>query len=228
MDLVPPVPPDLYQLLHVQEAERRRIALNLHDQLGQQLTALRLKIGALRTVLHSPHDLPARIDELEQLAIDLDRDIDFLTWELRPAALEGLGLDEALSIYVRRWSEITNVAAEFHNTDTGGPRLPVDVELHLYRIAQEALHNVSKHAGATHASVLRERHGDHITLIIEDNGRGFDAGRAPAAGGTGLGLVGLRERAALIGGAVEIQSGRGKGTTVFVRVPIKAAPPTES
>ena len=124
--------------------------------------------------------------------------------------------------YINEWSRHYEIPADSHTSGLAETRFDRDVETHLYRITQEALNNVAKHAGATRVSVLLERMGENINLIIEDDGKGFDSEKARVVteSGHGLGLGGMRERAALIGGELEIESGRGKGTTIYVRVPV--------
>lgn len=209
------------QLVTVQEAERRRIALNLHDHIGQQLTALRLTLGTMR----DGHPTPAQdhqLDTLDTLTAQMDRDLDYLAWELRPAALDDVGLEAALQQFVTTWSAQHRIPAEFHTSTWKGDRLPGATESNLYRITQEALNNVIKHAGATHVSVILERRVDEAILIVEDNGRGFDFEKARAARGrhAGMGLVGMEERAALIGATIQFESAPGKGSTLFVKVPV--------
>lgn len=216
----------LDRLVTVQEHERNRIARNLHDQLGQQLTALRLTISALRDPDCSSEDFQSRLESLDTIAARIDHDLDFAAWELRPVALDEIGLNAALTAFVTEWSSTHNVAAEFHDSTIESPRLTPEIEAQLYRIVQEALNNVSKHAGATRASVLLERRGDEALLTIEDDGVGFDAERVndPRRRPNGLGLSTMQERAALVGGAVQFESGCGKGTTLFVRIPVRAVP----
>ena len=209
----------LERLVSVQEEERRRIARNLHDHLGQQLTALRLSIGALKDHALSQAQLRARLDAIDKIASQIDRDVDYLAWDLRPAALDDVGLTAALETAVRDWAATNGVNAEFHTTPAAA-RLAAESESHLYRIVQEALNNVSKHARATHVSVLLEHTDGEVRLIVEDNGRGFDADQALHH--RAIGLTSMQERAALIGGQVEFESAPGKGTTVFARVPIRA------
>lgn len=217
----------LDRLVTIQEQERRRLALNLHDHLGQQLTALRLAIAGLRDA-KGQADASKRMERVEQLVSQLDRDVDFLAWELRPAALDDVGLEAALAEFLRQWSWANGAAADFHHTSQDTSRLPAEIESHLYRICQEALNNVSKHADASNVSVLLERRADEMTLIVEDDGRGFDLERE-GVHRVGMGLTGMQERAALIGGHVQLESAPGKGTTVFVRVPVRtpasAVPP---
>jgi PAS domain S-box-containing protein len=212
----------LERLVTVQEEERRRIARNLHDHLGQQLTAMRLTIGALKEHPLSQTELRARLDAIDKIAAQIDHDVDFLAWNLRPAALDDVGLSAALQTVVRDWAATNGIEAEFHTTPAAA-RLAAESESHLYRIVQEALNNVSKHASATHVSVLLE-HTDHeVRLIVEDDGRGFDTEQVAAAlNDRAMGLTSMQERAALIGGHVEFESAPGRGTTVFARVPIRA------
>jgi two-component system CheB/CheR fusion protein len=212
----------LGRIISVQEDERRRIARDLHDHIGQQIVGLRLKLESLEQTPGADPALAARCDEAQNQIARLDRDLDFFTWELRPAALDDLGLVVALANFLNEWSSTFGVAAEFHSAGLEDQRLAFDVETNLYRIAQEALNNIYKHARATSVSLILERRGSQVALIVEDDGQGFDAG-AQARRDKGLGLVGMRERAALSGGTVEIESAPGKGTTVFVRVPLVLA-----
>jgi PAS domain S-box-containing protein len=210
----------LGRLVASQELERRRIARDLHDQLGQRLTALRLKIASLREITAGHAEIDRRVNRLQQIAQRLDNEVSFLAWELRPSALDDLGLVDAIDTYVAEWSNHYEVPAEFHSTGLAAVRLNPETETHLYRIAQEALNNITKHAKASMVTVLLERRGDEVILIIEDNGVGFRAGSEPTSDPSkGLGLVGMGERAQLVGGRTEIESAPGRGTTIFVRVP---------
>jgi signal transduction histidine kinase len=209
------------RLISVQEEERRRIARDIHDQLGQQMTALRMNLAAARSWADGDPARVVQAQRTQQLAEDLDRSIDFLTWDLRPAALDHLGLAAALQQLVTGWSERFGVVAEFESPGVDGVRLPRDVEANLYRLAQEALHNIAKHAAATHVTVVLEMRTDRqVVLIVEDNGHGFTPGEVTANTRVAqLGLIGMRERALLLGGGLEIDSAPGRGTTIFVRVP---------
>ena len=216
------------QLVTAQEDERRRISRDLHDQLGQQLTALRLKLAAMREECDQDETARGRIEEVQALAERIDSEVDFLAWELRPTALDDLGLTAALTNFVKEWSGHYHIPAEAHVTgfSSGTLRLPPQAETCLYRITQEALNNVYKHAQAARVSVILERRDGNAVLVIEDDGVGFDSEDAASwQGDRGLGLVGMRERAALLGGSVEIESRPGSGTTVFARVPVE--PKTE-
>jgi two-component system CheB/CheR fusion protein len=212
----------LNQLVTAQEVERRRIARELHDQMGQQLTSLRLKLESLKQEDGSGDRVQEKVDELLSVTKQLDSDIEFLAWELRPVALDDLGLGPALRNYITRWGEQFETRVQFHTSDLDEERASHEIESHLYRIAQEALNNVAKHARASQVDVILERRDDHAVLIIEDNGVGFETVEDDlASDGEKMGLIGMSERAALIGGSLQIESGRDKGTTVLVRVPLK-------
>ena len=209
----------LQTLVGAQEDERKRIARDLHDELGQLLTGLRLKLEAVGKLCEGNRELRGKIDETQTIAKHLDAGIDFLAWELRPAALDDLGLYAALAKYVREWAHYSGIAAELLGSNIKKERLAPEAETNLYRIAQEALNNVHKHAKASSVEVSLEKRGeDLIVLIINDDGSGFDP-KNKMNRGKGIGLIGMRERAALIGGSLEIESAPGKGTTIFVRVP---------
>jgi PAS domain S-box-containing protein len=207
------------RLISVQEEERQRIARDLHDNVGQQLTGIRLQLDALNLSTSLDEATRARI---EQALIDiqrLDRSLDFIAAELRPYSLD-LGFPTAVEQFIRGWSRTFGIEAVFHaDAFESAVRLAAETETHLYRIVQEALNNVFKHAHATRVSVLIERRRANLVLVIEDNGQGFDPESQRRSERRGLGLVGMRERAALIGAHLEIESAPGGGTTVFLTVP---------
>jgi two-component system CheB/CheR fusion protein len=212
----------LREIVRAQEDERRRIARDIHDHLGQQMTALRLNLSALDRGCSEDEELREKLDQTKAIAERLDADVDFLAWELRPAALDDIGLSEAVGNYVRQWSKHTGVKAEFHTTGMDKERLAPETETNLYRITQEALNNTMKYARATRADVLLERRDNQVVLIVEDDGVGFDPKRQASAGGDkGMGLIGMRERAVLVGGTLEIESKPKQGTTIFARVPVR-------
>ena len=210
----------LRQLIAVQEEERRRIARELHDQLGAHLTTLGLRLDAL-------HLEPAAIGPLRQTLSDLDHDISRVVRDLRPGPLLDLGLASAVRAYVDEWSHRSAVRCDFHsNADQA---LPVLVATTIYRIVQEALTNVARHARAQGASVVIVQHDTSLTAIVEDDGVGFEPTARAVAGDGRLGLIGMRERAALLGGTCTIESRPGVGTTVIVELPVEieqeATPP---
>lgn len=214
----------LQKVVTTQEEERRRIARDMHDSLGQQLTALRLKIASMKTGPNQNGAMTEDLERLEEFGGRLDSEVNFLVWELRPTVLDDLGLVAAMESFVREWSRHYGIPAEVHTGRFGRGRLDPDVETNLYRILQEALNNIYKHAKASNVNVVLESRRGQAVLVIEDDGNGFDPdnARADPNSGRGLGLVGIRERAAIIDGRVEIESSPGKGTTVFVRVPVRS------
>jgi PAS domain S-box-containing protein len=207
----------LTRLVFAQEDERRRIAREMHDQFGEQLTALALRIRMLKEASAGHDDWRAHVESIEAIAQRHDRDVDTLVWELRPTALDDLGLRAALANYVLDWSSRAGVSATLHTSGLLDDRLAPDAETALYRIAQEALTNVAKHARAGNVDIILERRADNVLLIIEDDGVGFDPASTGGAG-QGFGLVGMQERAGLVGAMLEIESSAGKGTTVLVRM----------
>jgi len=209
----------LARLAAVQEEERRRVARDVHDQLGQPMTALRMQIEALELRADADPTLAAAVERTMQLAADLDRSIDFFTSDLRPEALERLDLSTSLSELVRSWSERFNIPADYHAEAGPDHALAADASVHVYRIVQEALHNVHKHAQASRVTVLFTHNSQEAAIVVEDDGRGFTAERVEGGLDGRLGLVGMRERARLIGGSVTIESEPGQGTSLFVRVP---------
>ncbi len=210
------------RLVLAQEDERRRIARELHDQLGQQMTALRLTLETLKTLAAERGELSVHVEMLEDLTRQLDRDLAFRVWELTPAALEDGGLAAALTEYARTWSKRLGIRAELRMTRATDGLLTSEMETTIYRFAQEALNNIAKHARADRVDIVLEHGQDHVSLIVEDNGVGFN----PSAITTrrGFGLRGMRERAALAGAECQIESAPGNGTTVILRVPVAAAP----
>jgi two-component system CheB/CheR fusion protein len=203
------------QLVSVQEDERRRIARDIHDQLGQQFTAMRLNLDAHRARCAAVDDF----DKVMSTADQIDASIEFIAWQLRPAVLDDLGLPAALRQYVREWSSQTGIRASFNAETLAGGRLPAESETHLYRIAQEALNNILRHAGASSVDVVLGSRDGSVVLVVEDDGAGFDTA---AVSGTGLGISGMRERANLCGGTVEVESRPGGGTSVFATLPLTA------
>ena len=210
----------LQQFVKTQEDERRRVARDLHDQLGQRLTTLRLHLETLRKICGDSEDLCIEIEKAQYVAEQIDRDVDFLAWELRPAALDELGLEATLANYVSEWSHYSGIQAEFHTTGLGKTRLEPAIETNLYRIAQEALNNVIKYAKSENVSVMLKKRDGSVVLIVEDDGIGFDPVEKRKST-NGLGIIGMSERAKFCSGKLEIESAPDKGTTIFARVPLR-------
>jgi len=212
----------LRQIVRAQEDERRRIAREIHDQVGQQMTALRLNLAALDRGCSEDVELREKLEHTKRIAERLDADVDFLAWELRPAALDDIGLAEAMGTFVSQWSNHSGVEAQFHTSGLEKERLSPETETNLYRIMQEALNNTMKYANARHVDVLLERRDHQVVLIIEDDGVGFNPEKEASDGGDkGMGLIGMQERASLVGGTLQIESKPQAGTTIFARVPLQ-------
>ena len=211
----------LQRLVVAQEDERRRIARDLHDELGQQMVALRLKLDLLSK---HPQDaeLHEAVLEIQRMAARIDDGVDFLAWELRPAVLDDLGLYAALERYIHQWSTYSGVTAQLMPSKLKAARFTPEVEINLYRITQEALNNIFKYAKAKSVDVMLERREDLIVLLIEDNGIGFRPKRISKKGKQGMGLTSMKERSELIGATFEIESTVGEGTTVYVTLPAEA------
>lgn len=215
----------LQQLVTAQEEERRHIARELHDQMGQNLTALILGIKALQGNGSDSDGAAERIRQLQALAVQIGQEVRSLAVQLRPSVLDDLGLLLALSNYVEQWSARAHIAVDLHSDGLDVGRLSLAVETTLYRLVQEALTNVLKHAEASQVSVIIERRADEVRLIVEDDGVGFSAPTAPSEPGNApqLGLIGMRERVVLLGGSLTIESAPGSGTTIFARIPLPGA-----
>jgi PAS domain S-box-containing protein len=218
----------LRQLIAAEEQERIRLSRELHDQLGQLVTALRL---GLRGLASGNGSAGAALDDLEQLTVQLAGELSHIASELRPPALDRLGLQQALQAYVEDWAARYGLTAEFQPLGVGHERFALEVETTLFRTVQEALTNVAKHSAAQSVSVILERRPGSVGVIVEDDGAGFDPAAATASGARTrrIGLVGMRERVELLGGTLEVESAPGAGTTLFIRLPTHdAGPPTDA
>lgn len=201
---------------NVQEAERRRLARELHDGIGQILTALKQQLDVVEQSAASlPVAAHSRLRDAAELAAQALQETRELSRLLRPQILDDLGLEPALRWLTRTFSERNGVALE---VDLVGldRRLPAEVETLAFRVVQEALNNVAKHAGASRGQVLARREGAELTLVVADDGKGFEPD-APDNGGSGL--RGMRDRVELFGGRIEIGSRPGLGTRIAARVP---------
>jgi two-component system, chemotaxis family, CheB/CheR fusion protein len=213
----------LARLVTAQEDERARIARDLHDQLGQQLTALRLTLE--RAQQHSALDDAAQeVDRALALTAALNSEVDFLAWELRPSVLDDLGLAAALPRFVQHWSRHYGIEAEFRIAGFSSRHVSKEREVAYYRIAQEALNNVLKHAHASRVDVVLESRDGVVTLVVADDGVGFDQSDRQASQ-RGAGLIGMRERAALVGASLDIESTPGEGLTIYLRSEIEHTAP---
>jgi two-component system, NarL family, sensor histidine kinase DevS len=205
----------LRRVVSAQELERQRLARELHDETGQALTSILLGLKSFEDAA-SPDDVAAATSELRELVVSTLQDVRRLAVELRPKALDDFGLVSALERLVETFREQTGIDVDLEPR-LGDQRLPPDVETTLYRITQEALTNVVKHAQAKRVSIVLTRRDGSVMAVIEDDGRGFGEGRTKE---DGLGLLGMSERIALVDGRLNVESSPGSGTTLSIEVPV--------
>ena len=202
-----------------EENERLRLSHELHDQAGQSLIAAILELneidaltsGAARERLHLVRK------KMEEMGKTLHR----IAWELRPPSIDELGLRKALASYIAEWSEQCGTEVDFHCDDPNLDEVPDEIATAVYRVVQEGLTNIVKHAGRpADVSVVIRRPDATLQVIVEDNGCGFDLAAQSAKVGNrrGLGLDGMRERLSLVGGTLDVESAVGAGTTIFARI----------
>jgi signal transduction histidine kinase len=206
--------------------ERRRIARALHDQMGQHLAALGLGLKSLEEAVHEVPAADRLVHQLRELTDRIGHTVHDLALQLRPPALDELGLHTTLVNHLEDWSARCGIEVDFQSTGLEEGRLAPRVETAFYRTVQEALTNVLKHAGARRVSVILQRAPGQVVAVIEDDGRGFDpAAVGNGTGGAGhLGLTGMRERLELVGGTLTVESTPGGGTTLIARVPLPGSP----
>jgi len=207
----------LGKLIDAQESERRRISRQLHDDLNQKIASLSMGISQLKRKLPMQETaLVVELDQLRENAATLTNDVRTLSHQLHPAVLEHLGLVTALESYISNFNLEEHIEVKL-NAEIGAERIPFQVSICLYRVAVEALRNVSRHSGATSAAISLTRSDDMIELQVSDSGKGFDV--ETFKNGGGLGLISIEERLRLLQGSCEIYSAPGRGTRLVVTVP---------
>jgi signal transduction histidine kinase len=211
-----------HRVVQVQELERERVALELHDTITQMLCGVLIRIQVLMDKLAVRND-PAKAEAMKLHAIigKTVEEVERISHNLRPSVLDHLGLVAGLHDTSKEFANRTGVAVKMvcmHLT----ARLPVDIELTLYRILQEALQNVEKHARASQVTVCLTKQGDIVQMTVHDDGIGFYSDHHPVRqkGKGGFGLLGMRERAISVGGTLKIESTRRAGTKIEVRIPL--------
>jgi two-component system sensor histidine kinase UhpB len=208
----------LGKLIHAQEAERRRISRELHDDLNQKIATLSMSISQLKRKLPLPEtSLVTELDQLRETANELTNDVRTLSHQLHPEVLEHLGLVTALESYIRNFKEEELIDVKL-TAEIGAERLPFDVSICLYRVVLEALRNVSRHSGARSAAISLTRSDGVLELRVSDSGRGFNVETFKQGGG--IGLVSVEERLRLLRGSCEIHSAPERGTTLVACVPL--------
>jgi PAS domain S-box-containing protein len=212
------------RLMHAQDDERNRLARELHDETGQMLVAAMLDLKRLEPAAGAQGaELLRRLrSQLDQIDTSLHR----VARELRPASIDDLGVAKALADHIADWSERFGIDVDYHCLNVDLDTLPADIGTVLFRICQEALTNIAKHAaGASDIGITVDCSDRTLRLTIEDNGAGFDpsASHTGIRNGCGLGIAGMRERVKLIGGELLVESSIGVGTTIFVRIGLERA-----
>jgi signal transduction histidine kinase len=208
----------LRKLISAQEDERKRIARELHDETSQSLAVLAMGLEAVQDALRNGK--APRLDEVKALAVRTLEEVHRLILDLRPAVLDDLGLFSAIRWYAERYLSTRGIAVrcEIHELEH---RLPPEVEIALFRIAQEAMNNIARHAKAESVLIQLAPEGRELRIEIEDDGQGFDPAVQPADR-PHYGLLGIRERAELLGGTAVLDSAPGQGTRLEIRVPLPA------
>jgi signal transduction histidine kinase len=208
------------QILQGQESERRRIAANLHDSLGQSLLIIKNQAWlAMQPV--TDESVRRRLDEISAVTSQAIEEVRQITHDLRPYQLDKLGLTQSIRAIIKRVSETSSIRFENDVEDIDG-LFSQESEIHVYRIVQECLNNVVKHSGATQATLAVKRQLAGVSISIQDNGRGFEAGLINSTGlhDTGFGLSGIGERARILGGKLTVDSRLGQGAHLLVIIPM--------
>ena len=206
----------LLRLVEGQELERRRLARELHDETGQALTSMLLGLRNLEDA-RDANEMREAASSLRDLVVATLQDVRRLAVELRPKALDDFGLTEAVEHLAQMFTEASGIDVKLE-ARLGDTRPPAALETTLYRVIQEALTNVAKHADAKQVSILLLRTPKALTAIVEDDGRGFTPGRAGRS--DSIGLEGMRERVALVGGTLDVEAAPGRGTTIRAELPL--------
>jgi len=215
----------LRQTMSEQEAERKRIARELHDNLGQSVVLVQLGLDAIARSAPIHSDIVEKTTALKRIAKEIGTSLHRIAWEVRPSVLDTLGLADAITQLVADWEPHCSLKFDLQ-LGIGDRRLPPDAESTLYRVVQEGITNVVRHANASRVGIIFEIRGHEAICIIEDDGIGMSevSSQAPDEGSRQLGLLGMRERLALIDGSMEIETSQTKGTALFVKVPLGTVP----
>jgi signal transduction histidine kinase len=203
--------------MKAQEEERLNLSRELHDESGQLLAALSVRLGLLEREAGTLAKVQPHLAELKRITAQIQDDLHKLAVNLRPASLDHLGLVTALQQYATEFNRQYGISVEFEATGMKNRRLPGEIETAIFRTVQESLTNVALHARASRVDVLVSRHGDSVVTLIEDDGVGFTTAIPDSE--EHLGLFGMRERIEMLGGKFSVESAPGKGTTVRAEVP---------
>ena len=207
------------KLVTAQEQERRHIARELHDEIGQALTAVKVELAYAQQKIEGAHGPGAVLHDARRITDSALHQVRDLSYLLHPAALDEFGLVSAIDAHLKSFSRRHGIAVDLIHNGMN-ERLPGEIESAAYRIVQEATTNIAKHARATECRVHLMR-GESLRIIVEDNGEGFDPAAARSSDRLGLGLIGIRERASHLNGVVQVDSGPGRGTRITVELPAR-------
>ncbi len=218
----------LNKIITVQEDERKKISRELHDETSQSLTSIIVGLRVLAEHVRSTNERQ-KILEMRDLAVKTLEAVHHLAVELRPALLDDLGLVVAIQKYIENYSRQYNIAVESNFAHLERERFWPELEITLYRILQETLTNIAKHAKATHVQVMLCKQQNKLKMVISDNGVGFETAVLKSAhNDTCLGIYGMKERVALLDGIFDVQSLTGRGTTIAVEIPLRKKKKTGS
>jgi signal transduction histidine kinase len=210
------------KLVSIQEQERRHIARELHDEIGQALTAIKMELAYAQRSIERAQGATTVLQAARAITDDALHQVRDLSYLLHPAALDEFGLVSAVDEHVKSFGKRNGIAAELSHASMNS-RLAQETETAAYRIIQEALNNVAKHAKATQCKVCLARQSDILRIVVEDNGVGFAQSAPRSHDRRGLGLIGIRERASHLNGTVVMESVRGRGTRIVVELPVRRA-----
>ena len=208
----------LRSLVVRQETERQRIAGELHGILGQYLAAMNMQLSVFGRSVPDVSPIKSGLEELKSLTATVGAEVSRLAWELRPTALDDLGLEPAIEQLADQWGATSGLRFDVH-LQLKNRRLPPDVETTLYRVLEEGIANIVKHAGARTVGVILKASSTDVFMVIEDDGRGFELETSSRASALRLGLLGMQERLAAVQGSLEIETSPGAGTTLIIRAP---------
>jgi signal transduction histidine kinase len=203
-----------------QEDQRHHVARDLRDRIAQTVAAIGLLANAARNGGPLPAKAEESLSQIQRAAAELGTEVHAVAMRLRPTALDDLGLSAAVAHLVSSWSSEAKIEADFQDSLGSAARLARNVETTIYRLVQEALSNIERHAGARRANVTLARHAERIIVMVEDDGQGFDPSSVPE---DRIGLPGMRERVAILGGTFSLESSPGRGTAVIARIPAEPA-----
>ncbi len=207
------------QTVRSRDADRAAIARELHDEFGQYLIMMDLELSAISAQEGLSPALVERLNKMRAMNAEAQKDMADMAWQMRPGSLQGLDLKTASEQLIAEWSCRVEMSFDVH-VSLGPQKLSELVEITLYRALQEAVANAVKHANAARIGVILRTVSHEAVLIVEDDGSGFTSGENADAGSFSLGLLGIRERLALVGGTLEIESTPGRGTTLLISVPL--------